>query len=477
MDTAFDTDYLVVGAGLAGMAFTDRILEHSDATVTIVDRRDAPGGHWRDAYPFVRLHQPSASYGIDGVPFGSERRDTAGHNAGLYELAGPDEIRAHFEQAMQQRLLPSGRVRYLPNCEHLGDGRLASRLHRGQWQVRIGRRLVDAAYVAGEIPAVGPPPFAVADGVRCVPAGALARLDGPAPERYVIIGAGKTALDTCAWLLESGVPPEVITWIRSREAWWLNRRFQQPFELLPDQVVANAEMLAAMARSGSVRELFSALERSGMLLRIDESVAPTMFHGAIVSEAEVALLRTIEDVVRLGRVRAIERDRVVLDGGELPSGPGTLYVHCAAAGLARPPVRLIFEPGRITMQPMFWDTASFQFAMIGVAEATIDGDEARNALCRPLRYWDVELDFLTSFLALMRSSGSRAAHPELAAWARGTRLHPYRDLARWADDPRVAAARALSRASVRAATENLERLVEAERSGASAVPRPNPAAV
>jgi hypothetical protein len=44
MRAALESDYLVVGAGAAGMAFTDALLSHSDATVTIVDRRHAPGG-------------------------------------------------------------------------------------------------------------------------------------------------------------------------------------------------------------------------------------------------------------------------------------------------------------------------------------------------------------------------------------------------------------------------------------------------
>ncbi len=54
-----ETDYLVVGAGAAGMAFTDALIAASDADVVIVDRRHGPGGHWNDAYPFVRLHGPS----------------------------------------------------------------------------------------------------------------------------------------------------------------------------------------------------------------------------------------------------------------------------------------------------------------------------------------------------------------------------------------------------------------------------------
>ena len=54
-----ETDYLIVGCGAAAMAFADVILDETDATITIVDRRDAPGGHWNDAYPFVKPHQPS----------------------------------------------------------------------------------------------------------------------------------------------------------------------------------------------------------------------------------------------------------------------------------------------------------------------------------------------------------------------------------------------------------------------------------
>ena len=39
------TDYLVVGAGAMGMAFTDALVDHSDAHVTLVDRRHVVGGH------------------------------------------------------------------------------------------------------------------------------------------------------------------------------------------------------------------------------------------------------------------------------------------------------------------------------------------------------------------------------------------------------------------------------------------------
>ena len=65
MNTFLETDYLVVGAGATAMAFVDTLLtENADATVVMVNRHHRPGGHWNDAYPFVRLHQPSAFYGV-----------------------------------------------------------------------------------------------------------------------------------------------------------------------------------------------------------------------------------------------------------------------------------------------------------------------------------------------------------------------------------------------------------------------------
>ena len=57
MNTSLETDYLVVGAGATAMAFVDTLLtENADVTVLMADRHHRTGGHWNDAYPFVRLH-------------------------------------------------------------------------------------------------------------------------------------------------------------------------------------------------------------------------------------------------------------------------------------------------------------------------------------------------------------------------------------------------------------------------------------
>lgn len=458
MENDLTTDYLVVGAGAAAMAFTDTLLQHSAATVTIVDRRHAPGGHWVDAYPYVRLHQPSAFYGVSSTPFGQDAVDVAGANAGFYELASADEIRAYFSQVMHRHFLPTGRVRYFPCCEYVGEHRFVSRIAGSSWRVNVRRKLVDTSYLEGSIPATSPPPFEVAGGVRCLPAGDITRI-GDSPERFVVIGAGKTALDACGWLLEQGVPASKISWVRPREAWWMNRRFQQPHAQLPELYRGLAMQLKAMAESGSVEEVFARLESQGFFLRIDPEVTPTMFRGAVVSEAEIELLRGIRHVIRMGRVRRIELDAIILDEGRVPANERTIYIHCASRGLPRPPLRPIFEPGRITIQPFMLGFACYQFATLGIVEATIANDAEKNRLCPPIAYWDVNADYLSAYLAGLMRERAGAAHPAVAGWAKATRLNPVSGIALVRDDPAVIEARERIKVYAGAAVANLQKLL------------------
>jgi NAD(P)-binding Rossmann-like domain len=106
------TDYLIIGSGTAGMSFADQLLTDTNATIGIIDRHHMPGGHWNDAYSFVRLHQPSAFYGVGSRQLGSNRIDVSSLNRGYYELASGPEIVSYFDRLMQERFLPSGRVQY-----------------------------------------------------------------------------------------------------------------------------------------------------------------------------------------------------------------------------------------------------------------------------------------------------------------------------------------------------------------------------
>src|SRR5437879_7064458 len=98
------------------MAFVDSLLSHSDAEVVLVDRRHRPGGHWLDAYPFVRIHQTSANYGVNSRQLGSNRID----ESGFYERGTAAEIADYFNRVLEEQLIPSGRVRFFGMSDYKG---------------------------------------------------------------------------------------------------------------------------------------------------------------------------------------------------------------------------------------------------------------------------------------------------------------------------------------------------------------------
>ena len=175
-----ETDYLVVGAGAMGMAFTDALIDHADVHVTLVDRRHAAGGHWQDAYPFVQLHQASLFYGVASTVLGSGAVQQSGPEAGLQERARQPEIQAYYDDILHRRFIGSGRVTFLGASEYHTDGSshlVTSRVSGETVEVDVRRRVVDATYLSPTIPATTPPPFGVADDVRVVAINELARLD------------------------------------------------------------------------------------------------------------------------------------------------------------------------------------------------------------------------------------------------------------------------------------------------------------
>ncbi len=274
-----ETDYLVIGAGALGMGFVDTLIEYSDAEIVIIERRHGAGGHWLDAYPFVKLHQPSMNYGVNSTPLGRNRVELDGRDAGFYERASGPEICGYYDEIMLQRFLKSGRVRFFPMCDYLGDRRFRSRVTGAETEVTVRKSVVDASYMASRVPATDSPPFAVADGATCVPIGALTKVVTP-PDGYVIIGAGKTAMDAVCWLLDNGAPPDDIRWIRPREPWTLNRAFFQPGEGVLTTFAGIVLELEAVAECKSIEQVFDRLEGHQVMLRLDPSMQPSMIKGA-----------------------------------------------------------------------------------------------------------------------------------------------------------------------------------------------------
>ena len=382
-----ETDYLVIGAGAVGLAFADTLLDESDAHITIVDRHGKPGGHWNDAYSFVALHQPSAFYGVNSLPLGTNRKDVSGVNEGLYELASGPEVSGYFDAVMRQKLLASGRVSYFPMSDYKGDGRFTSLLSGKEMTATVRKKIVNATYFGTSVPSTHKPNFDVGEGVRIITPNALPHLwksREPMPSAYVVLGAGKTAMDAVGWLLGAGAEPEQIHWIVPRDSWLINRRTTQPgIEFFDAVFGGQAAQMEAFATSSSVDEIFEQLEAAGTMLRIDQAQRPTMFHYATISEGEIADLRRVRNVIRQGRVTAIDTDGLIMQQGVAPMPAGALYIDCTASAVEQKPVRPIFEKGLITPQLVRVPQPAFSAALIAYVEAHYSDDAEKNRCASP----------------------------------------------------------------------------------------------
>lgn len=436
-----ETDYLVIGAGASGLSYVDTLVSRTDADVLLVDRRHAPGGHWLDAYPFVRLHQPSAYYGVGSRVLGHDRIDAEGPNAGFYERASAAEICAYFKEVLEQHLLPTGRVRFRGQTQWLGEAaaghHLVSLLTGEETVVKVRRRVVDATYVQSEIPSRHQPTFDIEPGCRVVPPNALVDLDFPA-SGFTVIGAGKTAMDTCSWLLDAGVDPDSIRWIRHRESWLFERTWFQPLELVGCWLQMTANWIEAAAAAEDGLGFGHDLEERGVFVRIDPAREANLFRGATISLREVEALRSIEHVVRQGKVRAVGTGRIVLEEGEVSTNPSHVHVDCTASGVPYRADRPAFEPGRITLLYVTFGIAPWSAATVAALESVELGDDERNRLSPPVSFpGDIRMA-LPAVYAALSGQAARMRNPEVTEWNDGCRLNPSRGAAGHGDDPQVA---------------------------------------
>ena len=319
-----NTDYLVVGAGASGLAFADALVAEADVEVTLIDRRPAPGGHWLrrvpvrpSAYPVGVLrgqlaaarrgpHRPGRrERGVlrTGDGRGGPRVLRRGGRAAHAYRARPraDQARAPWK-GRRRRARPRPEHRRAPRCRRSSQGgrraiprgvgaghphadvrRRAGRTCRTDQRV-AGRRGLDLVLHRARVRQDGGRRMHVAVGQR--------RRAGP---RFAGSGPATPGFTTA---------PIFSRWSRSARSWRASRSTPRP---------APRRQTSTTCSSGS-------RTRAGSAASTRRSPA-TMYRGTMLSARELQAVRQIDDVIRLGRVRRIEADRIVLERGEVADRP------------------------------------------------------------------------------------------------------------------------------------------------------------
>ncbi|MGB2850970.1 MAG: hypothetical protein WBC01_04805, partial [Solirubrobacterales bacterium] len=246
------------------------------------------------------------------------------------------------------------------------------------------------------------PSFDVAPGARVV---AVNELPAAAQSgiRYTVLGSGKTAVDACTWLLDNDVGPDRIRWVRPRDHWFHHRRHFQPLDLVGDNMDGISLDAQAGAEAADIEDLFDRLEASARLVRIDPSARATMYRVTMLGPSELDALRQIDDVVRLGRVRKIEVDRLVL-------------------------------------QQVRQNSPTFNAALIAFLEAHREEDDDRNRLCPPNPYPSSIDDWPGMNRRTWQVEQRWLREPDVSGWVAASRLNLLRGLPDHAAEPPVKAA-------------------------------------
>lgn len=350
----------------------------------------------------------------------------------MFQRAAAPDIVAYYARVLES-LVTSGKVTFYPSSEYLGGRRWASRLSGQHFAVPDSCRVVNAHYIAPEIPAQTPAPFAVADGVRLIPVNDVVRLP-EIPGQFVIVGSGKTATDAIVWLLDNGVDPDSVCWLRPRDPWMFNRAVVQPDPVIYSGMVA--DILEAACEATSPDDLFLRMEAAGVMLRIDPRVTPSMAKTPTLAHWELDRLKAIENVVRLGHVRHVEPGRMVCADGEAAIDRDALVVHCAASGLRYQPLVPVWGSEAITLQCVATGPI-FGAAIAGYVEATRKDDVEKNRLCPPHPLSNTPVDWPRLIVLGARGSQALAAEPDVKRWAHATSLYRSRIPAERAGDADV----------------------------------------
>jgi hypothetical protein len=147
-----------------------------------------------------------------------------------------------------------------------------------------------------------------------------------------------------------------------------------------------------------------------------------MFHYATISEGEVAELRRITNVIRMGRVRSLEADRLVLDEGEVPMEPDTLYIDCTASAVEPRPTLPMFQAKVITPQLARVPQPAFSAALVAYVEAHYDDDATKNRLCSPVPFPHQLSDYPRTNAVNMMNQFQWMQDKSLSRWIRTSRL-------------------------------------------------------
>jgi len=146
------------------------------------------------------------------------------------------------------------------------------------------------------------------------------------------------------------VNPDRIVWIVTNEAWCLNRKvynMKNLWEGIEWQFLSVLE-------SYDINDAFLKYEEKGIMMRIDKNYWPTKLREATINEEQLKKLRSVKNVIRQGRVKALFEKTIEFENGskfEVETA-NPVFVDCTSRPDSKNRSKLspVFQGDKINLQ-------------------------------------------------------------------------------------------------------------------------------
>jgi len=188
--------------------------------------------------------------------------------------------------------------------------------------------------------------------------------------------------------------------------------------------------LEALVEAETVDNAFKLMESRGLRYRIDQSTTPMLHKGATLTMQELVQLRKVTDVITgKGRIRSIERDRIIFEHDErLMDAASTLCIDCAAYAFENSETsQTVFSPAQVTLQCL-GGSYCLDAARTAMVESLEDlSDEQKNLLCQSLPYLSPSTpeEWMYFQYDSLKGFNTWAKHPQLSEWLNTCRLNHF----------------------------------------------------
>ncbi len=312
-------DYLVVGAGATGLCFIDVMLRYTKKTIILVDKNNEPGGHWSNYYPYVKLHQNPSTYGVESIPL----KDDSGKS-----------IKEHFKKALET-FTKYPNFTYLFNTEiDLSNIKIPHTI------------LVDARYLEVK---------KLKNKWNISTPWNLKLINKP----HIVIGGGKTGMDTCIWLIKHKIK---VKWIVSHHAYWLIKEKIKNLGNIPNSI------FLLKIKKFIINKLNPTFSLSLDNRFYSSSNKPTRYKCAIVNKEEYNIIKNIE-IINNGYVTKKINNTLYFENNESIDFGDVIFVNCIQNGCPIKNTVPIFQKNKIILQPIILCQSCFSATCIAKMEA------------------------------------------------------------------------------------------------------------